>query len=157
MIVTARRPVELDSGQAVIHLTVDPPGTLRDGARFSVPPSPLTSTTAVLQPIIDRYLRGEISLPVAVMELVRRTEDVGAIEEAWPSLRGELAPLADLRALVKAHADGCRTIVEMIQQRLDSAEPAARVDEGIDRARRLFDPRSRRARKRAWRCTRWAA
>ena len=99
----------------------------------------MSSTLPDLQPIIDRYLRGEISGPMALMELVQRTEDVNAIEEAWPSLRGDGGLMGELHRLLTAHAAGCRTIVEMIEQRLDSADLATRVDEGIGRARRLFD------------------
>ncbi len=109
---------------------------LRSSLRTS---NPRSSMPPVLQQIIDRYLRGEISGPMAVMELVQRTEDVSAIEKAWPSLRGDRGQLDELHRLLTAHRAGCHTIVEMIEQRLDSAEPATRVDEGIERARRLFD------------------
>jgi hypothetical protein len=35
-----------------------------------------------LQRIVDRYLRGEASAPIVLMELVQRTEDTAALAQA---------------------------------------------------------------------------
>lgn len=95
--------------------------------------------TATIQPIVDRYLRGEASAPMIVMELIQHTEDTAALERTLPTLSGDAAALAALAKYLSDNEAGCRTIVSMIGQRLDSPEPAADAEEGIERCRKLFD------------------
>jgi SAM-dependent methyltransferase len=92
-----------------------------------------------LQGVVDRYLSGEISGPVTVMELLLKTADADAVALAVARLRGPPGPLRELQRLVAEHAAGCSTITEMLRAGLDSPETAPSVEQGIARARRLFD------------------
>lgn len=76
---------------------------------------------------------------MALMELVQHTEDTTAIARALPTLTGDPARLRDLARHLADNEAGCRTIVTMIRQRLDSPEIAADAEEGIERCRKLFD------------------
>ena len=95
--------------------------------------------TAEIQRIADRYLRSEASASMVMMELVQLTEDTHALARALPALKGEPARLRELAQHLAENEAGCRTIVKMIRQRLDSPEPADGADDGIERCRKLFD------------------
>jgi SAM-dependent methyltransferase len=94
---------------------------------------------ADIQRIVDRYLRAEASAAIVVMELVQFTEDTEALARALPALAGDPVKLRELRRHFADNEAGCRTIVRMIRQRLDSPEVAKNAEDGIERARRLFD------------------
>ena len=94
---------------------------------------------ADIQRIVDRYLRSEASASMVLMELVQLTEDTAAIALALPTLAGDPARLRELAQHLAENEAGCRTIVKMIRQRLDSPEFAADAEEGIERCRKLFD------------------
>jgi len=94
---------------------------------------------ADLQRIVDRYLRSEASVSMVVMELVQFTEDTEALARALPGLGGDPGKLRELRRHFAENEAGCRTIVRMIRQGLDSPEVARSADEGIERSRKLFD------------------
>ncbi|MDP9150835.1 MAG: class I SAM-dependent methyltransferase [Myxococcota bacterium] len=95
--------------------------------------------TADIQRIVDRYLRSEASASMVLMELVQLTEDTSAIARALPTLAGKPARLRELARHLAENEAGCRTIVRMIRQRLDSPELAADAEDGIERCRKLFD------------------
>ena len=95
--------------------------------------------TAQIQRIVDRYLRSEASASMVLMELVQVTEDTATIARALPTLAGEPARLRELTRHFVENEAGCRTIVRMIHQRLDSPEVARDAEEGIERSRKLFD------------------
>lgn len=92
-----------------------------------------------IQRIVDRYLRSEASASMVLMELVQYTEDTTVLARALPTLAGDPARLRELAQHFADNEAGCRTIVRMIRQRLDSAEVAGDVEEGIERCRKLFD------------------
>lgn len=93
-----------------------------------------------IQGIADRYLRSEASASMVLMELVQLTEDEALLARALPTLTGDPARLRELARHLQENETGCRTIVRMIRQRLDSPEVAAGgAEEGIERCRRLFD------------------
>lgn len=92
-----------------------------------------------IQHIVDRYLRCEASASMVLMELVQQTEDTTALAHALPALAGDPAKLRELAQHLADNEAGCRTIVTMIRQRLDSPDVAATADEGIARCRKLFD------------------
>ena len=94
---------------------------------------------ANIQLIVDRYLRSEASASMIVMELVQHTEDTTALARVLPTLTGEAEKLGELAQHLADHEDGCRTIVKMLRQRLDSPEIAVDANEGIERCRKLFD------------------
>lgn len=94
---------------------------------------------ATIQLIVDRYLRFEASASMVLMELVQLTEDTTALARALPTLAGEPARLRELARHLADNEAGCRTIVRMIRQRLDSPEVAGDAEEGVERCRKLFD------------------
>ena len=99
----------------------------------------MNTPAADIQRIVDRYLRSEASASMVLMELVQRTEDTAAIARALPTLAGDPARLRELARHFAENEDGCRTIVRMIRQRLDSPEVAGDAEDGIERCRMLFD------------------
>jgi SAM-dependent methyltransferase len=92
-----------------------------------------------LQSIVERYLGGQMSAPVAAMELLLEMPDTAHILRTLPTLRGDPARISELSLLFAKHAEGCATIVTMLQSGLDSSEAADSVDAGLYRVRRLFD------------------
>jgi SAM-dependent methyltransferase len=99
----------------------------------------MNTPAADIQRIVDRYLRSEASASMALMELVQFTEDTEALAQALPLLIGNPAKLRELRQLFAKNEAGCRTIVSMLRQRLDSPEVASNATDGIERSRKLFD------------------
>ena len=99
----------------------------------------MNTPAADIQCIVDRYLRSEASAPMVLMELVQLTEDTAALAGALPTLAGEPAQLSELARQLAENEAGCRTIVRMIRQRLDSPELAKDAEDGIERCRKLFD------------------
>lgn len=94
---------------------------------------------ANIQRIVDRYLRAEASASMVLMELLQLTEDPVALACALPTLAGEPTRLRELAQHLAENEAGCRTIVRMIRQRLDSPEVAGDAEDGIERCRKLFD------------------
>lgn len=94
---------------------------------------------ADIQRVVDRYLRSEASASMVLMELVQLTEDPAALARTLPTLAGEPARLRELTRHLAENEAGCRTIVRMIRQRLDSPDVAGDAEEGIQRSRELFD------------------
>lgn len=94
---------------------------------------------AAIEQIVDRYLRCEVSASMAVMELIQLTEDAASLACILPTLSGPPAKLRPLARHLAENEAGCRTIVGMIQQRLDSPALASNAEEGIARCRTLFD------------------
>ena len=99
----------------------------------------MNSQVATIQHIVDRYLRAEVSASVVLMELVQHTEDTTTLARILPTLTGEPARLHALAQHLADNEEGCRTIVRMLHQRLDSPEIAEVAAEGIERCRKLFD------------------
>ena len=99
----------------------------------------MTIPAADIQRIVDRYLRSEASASMVLMELVQLTEDTAVIARSLPTLAGEPARLRELARHLAENEAGCRTIVKMIRQRLDSPLLADDVQGGIERCRKLFD------------------
>ena len=95
--------------------------------------------------ILDRHWRGEISAPVALMQLLIETEDAGAMKRAvetaarTPKVAGERRSTAELERLIAANGAGCERIAAMLRADMDSASPARTVEEGIAFCERLFD------------------
>ena len=98
-----------------------------------------------MQATVDRFIRGEVSAPVALMELLLATSDAGLVARTLPRLQAPPERLRQLVALADEHASGCATIAAMLNTGLDSSEPATSVTEGIARTRRLFDESVRRS------------
>ncbi|MEO7057983.1 MAG: class I SAM-dependent methyltransferase [Caldimonas sp.] len=99
----------------------------------------MKTAAADIQRVVDRYLRCEASASIVVMELVQLTEDPEGLARTLPGLAGEPARLRELARHLADNEAGCRTIVRMIRQRLDSPEVASAAEDGIERCRKLFD------------------
>jgi cyclopropane fatty-acyl-phospholipid synthase-like methyltransferase len=82
--------------------------------------------------IVERYLAGAISPPVTIMQLLIETEDVA-------SARAAVSGVDELEQLIAANTEGCERIAAMLRADVDSAKPAASVEEGIAFCERLFD------------------
>ena len=83
----------------------------------------MNGPAADIQRVVDRYLRDEASVSMVVMELVQLTEDPAALARALPTLSGDPARLGELERHLAANEAGCRTIVRMLRQRLQSGRP----------------------------------
>ena len=94
---------------------------------------------ANIQRIVDRYLRAEASPSMVLMELIQLTENPAALARALPTLDGDPARLRELARHLAENEAGCRTIVRMIRQGLDSPEVAGDPADGIERCKKLFD------------------
>ncbi|MDB4971134.1 MAG: hypothetical protein JWN44_6823 [Myxococcales bacterium] len=102
-------------------------------------PRILTQVTAVdrrvstlLEDISTRFVRGELSPPIALMRMLIAAEDVERVG-------AHVAPYAPLRELLASHRDGCARICAMLASGVDSDAEADSVDAGLAFARRLFD------------------
>jgi SAM-dependent methyltransferase len=103
----------------------------------------------LLAEVLDRYLAGSVSAPVALMQLLIETEDFESARQAVVSLsraarRGDASPVVqrlaeDLEQVMVSNAPGCERIAEMLRADVDSAKPAGSVEEGIAFCERLFD------------------
>jgi len=89
--------------------------------------------------VVDGYARGEISGPIAVMQLLLATEDTRVAADAVATSGAPTHAVDGLLALLRTHADGCVTITEMLRSGLDSDRAAADVEAGIAATRALFD------------------
>ena len=99
----------------------------------------MNNPAADIQRIADRYLQAEASASMVVMELVQLTEDPSLLARTLPTLQGDPARLDELAQHLLDNEAGCRAIVKMIHQRLDSPEFAVNAEDGIERCRKLFD------------------
>jgi cyclopropane fatty-acyl-phospholipid synthase-like methyltransferase len=103
----------------------------------------------VLGEILSRYLDGELSAPVTLMQLLIETEDADSVRGTVTGFsRGfadgvENAPArqraGELEQLMQNNIKGCRRIAAMLRADMDSARPARSVEEGIAFCERLFD------------------
>lgn len=94
---------------------------------------------AACEAILARFERGEVSAPIALMQLLIATEDAGHVE-AW--LRTRVAPPSramDLTALMERNAGGCERVAAMLGSDVDSPPREATVEEGIAFCKHLFD------------------
>jgi cyclopropane fatty-acyl-phospholipid synthase-like methyltransferase len=120
--------------------------TVQDASQ-AIPHGANAAADHALETILDRYLNGEISAPVALMQLLIETEDVAPVRAAVHRVAGEatlldpktLARAKELENLMIANADGCARIAAMLRADVDSAKPARSVEEGIAFSERLFD------------------
>ena len=83
-----------------------------------------------LESIRDRFLNGELSAPVALMQMLVAAADLEAVESAAP---------AELRRLLEDNRAGCARICEMLRSGVDAPEANETVEENLAFARRLFD------------------
>lgn len=88
--------------------------------------------SAEVEAVLQRWLGGQISCEVALMELLIETEDLDVVRES-------VANAPELLALLHQHEAGCERIVAMLRSGVDTSAPAPTVQEGIAFAQRLFD------------------
>ncbi len=83
-----------------------------------------------LESIRDRFLGGELSAPVALMQMLVSTADLEMVESAAP---------AELRQLLDANRAGCTRICEMLHSGVDAPAESETVEGNLAFARQLFD------------------
>ena len=108
-------------------------------------------SSAALRPIVARYLAGDLSPQVALMQMVIACEDAGAVRRAVDEVTAEAdahsratdAIIRDrvdaLTRLVVENETGCGRIAQMLRSDIDHARPARTVEEGLAHVERLFD------------------
>jgi SAM-dependent methyltransferase len=106
-------------------------------------------TSADLSDILDRYVRGGTSAPVALMQLLIETEDFEGARAAVLAMARrasgqDVSAQVESRArelveLLNSNAAGCERIASMLRADVDSAKPARTIQEGIAFCERLFD------------------
>ena len=104
-----------------------------------------------LRPIVVRYLAGDLSAQVALMQMVIACEDAAAVRRAVDEVTAEAdahsratdAIIRDrvdaLTRLVLENESGCGRIAQMLKSDIDHARPAPTVEEGLAHVERLFD------------------
>lgn len=92
-----------------------------------------------LERIVERYARGEISAPIATMELLLETQDIAALSAGLAAMMTHRQSVLELSQLVREHAAGCATITAMLRTGLDLPEGAPIAEVAIAQSRRLFD------------------
>lgn len=104
-----------------------------------------------LRPIVARYLAGDLSPQVALMQMVIACEDAAAVRRAVDEVTAEAdahsratdAIIRDrvdaLTRLVIENETGCGRIAQMLRSDIDHARPAPTVEEGLAHVERLFD------------------
>jgi SAM-dependent methyltransferase len=102
-----------------------------------------------LEQIVARYMEGELSAPVTLMQLLIETEDADSVRAAVADAarsarrtgdsRGEHRRADELLRLMNENASGCERIAAMLRADVDSSKPAPTVEEGIAFCERLFD------------------
>ena len=89
--------------------------------------------------IVQRCEAGELSPPVALMQMLIAAED-DALVASVVRERSAASPRAtEIARLLEAHAPGCARITAMLKSGMDSPSPHASVEDGVAFSRRLFD------------------
>lgn len=102
----------------------------------------MNTNDADLAKVIDRYIAGEISAPVTLMQLLIETESFEKVQSIVDDVAGKsTAPgkAKELADLLVANAEGCTRIASMLRADVDSPAPARSIEEGIAFSERLFD------------------
>ena len=101
----------------------------------------VTKVEPALNAILERYIAGEISAPVTLMQLLIETEDVDRVRAVLSATDQTLSveQAVTLNELFIANEAGCERIAAMLRADVDSPRPARSVDEGIAFCERLFD------------------
>jgi SAM-dependent methyltransferase len=108
-----------------------------------------TSVDAASDAILERYLTGAMSAPVALMQLLIETEDFQSTRTAVMSMARDVerqdastevrGRVNELLELLTTNAEGCERIAQMLRADVDSPKPAQSIEEGIAFSERLFD------------------
>lgn len=102
----------------------------------------LAKADPALADILSRYVDGQLSAPVTLMQLLIETENADIVRD----IVSDFADSSDARArareleeLMKTNIAGCERIAAMLRADVDSSKPARNVEEGIAFCERLFD------------------
>ncbi|HEX6627284.1 MAG TPA: methyltransferase domain-containing protein [Gemmatimonadaceae bacterium] len=100
-----------------------------------------TKVEPPLSAILERYIAGEISAPVTLMQLLIETEDLDRVRATLSAMDETLSveQAATLNELFNNNEAGCERIAAMLRADVDSPRPARTVEEGIAFCERLFD------------------
>ena len=100
-----------------------------------------TKVESALSAILERYVAGQISAPVTLMQLLIETEDVDRVRAALSAMDQTISVerVATLNDLFTSNEAGCERIASMLRADVDSPRPARSVEDGIAFCERLFD------------------
>ena len=93
--------------------------------------------THAIRTILDQFAQGNISAPIALMELLLESRSIDAVHAIVADTGPDSIQLAELQALLRNNAAGCERISEMLKLELDV--PAQVGDAALERIRHQFD------------------
>jgi SAM-dependent methyltransferase len=89
--------------------------------------------------VVARCEAGEISPPIALMELLMLTQDADTVRAFVSELGGRSRGALALGQLFEQHESGCRRIAAMLKSGIDCPPQDASIAEGVEFCRTLFD------------------
>ncbi len=89
--------------------------------------------------ILERFELGELSAPVALMQLLITTEDSARVEGLVRARAAASSRATELAQLLDRNTGGCERVAAMLRSDIDSPPRGATVEEGVAFCRRLFD------------------
>ncbi|MDP9037469.1 MAG: methyltransferase domain-containing protein [Myxococcota bacterium] len=89
--------------------------------------------------VLVRFERGELSAPVALMQLLIATEDAAHVEEIVHARAAGSQRATEILALMARNTRGCERVAAMLRSDVDSPPLGASVAEGVAFCRQLFD------------------
>jgi SAM-dependent methyltransferase len=101
--------------------------------------SDAASPKKACEAILRRCERGELSAPVALMEMLIATEDEAIVEEVVRARARVSARASEVGRVMSGNARGCARVGAMLRSGVDVPPVNASVEEGIAFCRYLFD------------------
>jgi SAM-dependent methyltransferase len=89
--------------------------------------------------IVTRCEAGEISPPIALMELLMATRSADTVGALVHELGGRSSAATALRELFAQNEVGCRRVAEMLQADVDCPPQGGTIEQGVEFCRTLFD------------------
>ena len=89
--------------------------------------------------ILARCEAGELSAPIAVMEMLIVTEDASLVQSVVDQRAANSPKIAEVARLIERNASGCMRVAEMLRSDMDTPPRDATVEQGVEFCRRLFD------------------
>ncbi|MDP9150053.1 MAG: methyltransferase domain-containing protein [Myxococcota bacterium] len=94
---------------------------------------------AACEAVLLRFERGELSAPVALMQLLIATEDAAHVESFVRARAAASAQAMEIVELMARNSGGCERVAAMLRSDVDSPPRGASVAEGVAFCRQLFD------------------
>ncbi len=94
---------------------------------------------AACDTVLLRFERGELSAPIALMQLLIVTEDAAQVARLVRARAGASARATEIVELMARNSGGCERVAAMLRSDVDSPPRGATIEEGIAFCRQLFD------------------